>query len=136
MNTQTQINLDRSVLLRRALWGNAFFCGASGLWLTLAAWPISQFLGVPYPLIFLGLGLGLLGYAFVVYRNVIQSSLAPGFVRLSIVLDILWVISSYVLLFTGWIQFSIAGWWAVAVVADAVAVFAVWQFVGLRRLMA
>ncbi len=51
-----------------------------------------------------------------------------------VLLNVAWVVGSYIILFTNWASLTNAGWWAVAVVADIVTIFAVVQYVGLRRL--
>ena len=53
-----------------------------------------------------------------------------------LLMDIAWVVGSALLLFTGWVSFTTAGWWAVLLVADVVALFAILEFVGIRRLQA
>lgn len=52
----------------------------------------------------------------------------------AVVLDALWVLSSVVLIFSNQIPLTVAGKWAVALVADVVALFAVLQYVGIRRM--
>lgn len=49
-------------------------------------------------------------------------------------MDVAWVMGSTIILFTNWASLTNAGWWAVTVVADIVTIFAVVQYVGLRRL--
>jgi len=84
--------------------------------------------------ILIGMGVGLLiwaGYAFWV------SSLSPVnklAVFSMIEGDVLWVIGSIILLLTGWVTFSTTGYWAVAIVADIVALFAILQYWGWRRI--
>ena len=50
---------------------------------------------------------------------------------IAVILDIVWVVGSYVLLFA--VRFSIGGKWAVAVVAELVFLFAVIQWLGPGR---
>ena len=50
------------------------------------------------------------------------------------VLDVLWVLGSVALIFSNQIPLTVAGKWAVALVADVVALFAVLQYVGVRRM--
>jgi hypothetical protein len=48
--------------------------------------------------------------------------------------DLAWVIASAGLIFANLVDFTTAGKWAIAILADVVLVFAIVQFVGLRRL--
>ena len=50
-----------------------------------------------------------------------------------IALDVLWVLGSVLLIFTDLVPLSIGGKWTVALIADIVALFAILQYVGLRR---
>jgi hypothetical protein len=51
-----------------------------------------------------------------------------------VVLDILWVLGSIILLFGGSLPLTLAGKWTIALLAEAVATFAILQTIGLRRL--
>ena len=48
--------------------------------------------------------------------------------------DLLWVAGSILLLLGGWLPMSMGGMWAVGIVADIVAIFAILQYVGWRRM--
>jgi hypothetical protein len=50
--------------------------------------------------------------------------------------DLLWVVASYAILLAGRPALTTAGSWSVGILAEIVALFAVIQFVGLRRLRA
>jgi hypothetical protein len=49
-----------------------------------------------------------------------------------VLLDLAWVLGSYVLIFV--VPFSIEGKWVVGVVAELVSVFALLQFIDIRRI--
>jgi len=51
---------------------------------------------------------------------------------IAVLMDVAWVVGSYILIFT--VPFSTEGKWVVGVVAELVLVFAVLQFVGIRRI--
>ena len=51
-----------------------------------------------------------------------------------IVLDVLWVVASAVLLFSHVVPLTTAGKWMVGILADVVALFAIFEYVGLRKL--
>jgi hypothetical protein len=50
-----------------------------------------------------------------------------------IIADVAWVAGSVVLLLSGWVPLTTAGKWLVALLADAVGILAVIQYIGLRR---
>jgi hypothetical protein len=135
MNAQltSSISISEKSFLQRALLGNAAFSGLSGLVMVLAAGAISQFLGIanPLPLIVAGIVLTLYMPILVWLAN--QSPVPVHFAWAVIALDILWVIGSLVLIFTNLVPLTIGGKWAVAITADIVALFALLQYVGLRR---
>ena len=45
-----------------------------------------------------------------------------------VAINALWVLASAVILFTNWLPLTTGGWWAVALVADMVAIIAGLQF--------
>jgi hypothetical protein len=135
MTTQTTsyLNIERKTFLQRSLLGNAAFSGISGLLMVLAAGPISQFLGLGNPLFMTVIGIILLLYMpFLVWLS-IQSPVPNWMAWAVIELDVLWVIGSLILIFTDLVPLTTAGKWAVAITADIVTVFAILQYVGLRR---
>jgi len=135
MTAQTTFgSVTRSTLLQRALQGNAIFSGVSGLALTLDANPIARLLGVNAPAILMGIGVGLLLYAVMLFREAGQTPINRTFALTAVIADVAWVIGSAILLATNWVPFTITSWWIVAIVADVVALFAILQYVGLRRL--
>jgi hypothetical protein len=138
MNSQTSTLKRAKVqappsLLRKALIGNATFSGLSGSIFLLASESIATFLGVENPLILTITGIVLIFYApFLVWLA--NQNPDPRFlVWLVIELDILWVIGSAVLIFSNLIPLTVPGKWAIAILADTVAIFAIVQYVGLRK---
>lgn len=132
INTTT-VNGAADQPLRGVLQANMIFSGLSGLLLAVAAAPLRQWLDVPatWPLVVIGIGL--LGFAWLLFLIARQSPIDLRQANLIFWLDVAWVIGSALLLFTGWVSFTNAGWWAVLLVADAVALFAIMEFVGIRR---
>ena len=122
-------------LLSKALLGNALFSGTSGLALALASGAIASFLGLETPAILTGIGIVLILYAPFLYWLAGRDKPDRRLVWLVIELDILWVIGSLVLVFTGLVPaLTVPGKWAIAIVADVVAVFAIVQYLGLRKM--
>lgn len=126
--------LKSSTSIRSILYGNAIFSGVSGLLLILASRPIAAFLGLDMPLPILILGIGLVGYAALIYINASRAEISRSFVLFAVVCDSIWVLLSIILLLTDWVPFSVAGKWAVGIVAAIVDVFATLQFFEWRKM--
>jgi len=124
---------DPSLLLRRSLQGNAWFSGLSGLLFLFAAKPLASVLGLGAPWIIRTLGLGLLLYALWLLVTARRPSLDRREVWGAIGLDTAWVLGSALLLIANPIPLTLPGKWAVGIVADMVAMFALLQFYGLYR---
>lgn len=120
--------------LRRVFMGNALFSMTSAIISMVAAKPLAAFLGAAFPAVFVGLGLGLLPFAWFCYDTARQAEIDRHRAVTILVLDIVWVAASAWLLLSGWLPLTVAARWTVGLVAEAVAVFAILEFIGLRRL--
>ncbi len=130
MTTQTN-----STFIRRVLYGNAIFSGISGLLFVIASNSIAKFIGVDTPLAILIIGVGLAGYAVLIYTKAARAKIPRSFVLTAVISDSAWVLLSILLLLeTGWVQFSVEGKWAVGIVAIIVDAFATLQFIGWRKM--
>ena len=125
---------DRSRLLRNALLGNSIFSLLSGLDFVLFSGPVAAFLGLSSPAVILVLGVILIAYAYVIFTQARAQALNRSFARFVIISDVLWVIGSAVLIFTGLVDLTTPGKWAIAIIADIVLLFAILQYIGLRRI--
>lgn len=139
MQTQTisthQVEQPNYTSLRRALQSNALFSLLFGVAFISVAGPIARFLGANIPaVIVLALGVGLLPFGFAVYRVAAQPEIVPRHAGIITVMDITWVIGSYLLLALAWNLLSVSGRWFVGLQAEVVFTFAILQFIGLRRL--
>lgn len=128
------MSTNNSNLLRNTLYGNSAFCSTSGLAFALFSKPISNFLGLSNSWIILVLGIVLFVYGIEVFLFTRKEKISEGFTKFVIGADIAWVLASVILIFGNFVAFTTAGKWAIAIVADIVLVFAIVQFVGLRRL--
>ncbi|HEX6385803.1 MAG TPA: hypothetical protein VF177_14130 [Anaerolineae bacterium] len=125
---------DRSNLLRQSLRGNGLFSALSGLVFLFGARPLADFMGLPWPAVLVTIGLVTILYAGLLFWMTAQPAINRSFARTTIVLDASWVIASIAILLAGWPPLSVAGKWTVALLAEVVALFAILQSVGLRRL--
>ena len=126
---------NNSSLLRNALYGNSIFCSTSGLAFTLLSKPIATFLGLTVSWVILALGIGLLIYGIDVFIIARKETISEGFAKFVIGADLAWVIGSVILIFTNLVALTTPGKWAIAIIADIVLVFAILQYVGLRRVI-
>ena len=119
-------------LLKRALIGNAMFSGLSGAAILLANRWLVKFLGLPDKVSLAILGVSLIVYATVLWFNARRPKIRITDAWVAVVMDAVWVLGSYTMILV--IPFSLAGKWVVALVAELVLAFAVWQWLGIRRI--
>lgn len=119
-----------SKTLTRTLGANACFSGATGLAMLVAAGPLSRWLGIPSWLT-VTVGAGLMPFAIFVAG--VARNPRPGAVKSVIVADAAWVVGAAAVIigFPG--SMSSGGLWALGLVTLAVADFALFQLIGLRR---
>jgi hypothetical protein len=136
MRTETLVESKQKEgnLLQNTLRGNAAFSVISGLAFMFASRPLTEFVGLPYPWVFIIVGVTLLPFAYMVYQISIGSPINKKAAAIIIEMDIAWVIGSFILLFVLWSTLTVAGKWFIFLQAEAVATFALFQFIGLRRL--
>jgi hypothetical protein len=118
--------------LRKALMGNALFSTLSGLTILLAQGWVLRILGLPSNVNLLILGVGLIVFAVTLVINARKPQVKKSDAWVAVFMDLAWVLVSCVLMFI--IPFSVEGRWVVGGVAELVLVFAVLQFVGIRRI--
>ena len=119
-------------LLKGALIGNAMFSGLSGAAILLANRWLVKFLGLPDKVSLAILGVSLIVYAAVLWFNAHRPKIRITDAWVAVVMDAVWVLGSYMLIWV--VPFSLAGKWVVALVAELVLAFAVWQWLGIRRI--
>jgi len=128
------MSTNNSSLLRNALIGNSIFCTTSGVAFALFSAPIASFLGLSTSWVILVLGIGLALYGVEVFYFARKDSIDESFAKFVIGADVAWVIGSALLIFTTLVTFTTPGKWAIAIIADIVLVFAIAQYVGLKRM--
>jgi hypothetical protein len=124
---------NKNSTLHLALRSNAIFCDLSGLVLILAARPLAGFLGVSNSYILVGIGIALFAWAALLFWGSLQIEVPRWLAWLSIDGDLLWVVGSVVVVLLPALSLSTAGKWTIAIVADIVLLFVIWQFYALRR---
>ncbi len=128
----------RDSLLRNALRGNGLFSALTGAAFILAAQPIAQLMGVSpeAAIVFIMLGVGLLGYAALLWVGASRQALDPRLGWLATAADIVWVVGSILILALDLFSLSTEGRWLVLIIAAIVLDFVIVQAIGLRRLRA
>lgn len=121
-----------SPLLRQALLADAATSGAFGLLMLVAAAPFGQLLGLPDSLL-RGAGAVLLPYAALLAWLGLRAQMPKGLVWAVILGNLLWTADSLLLLVSGWVSPTGAGYAFVIAQALAVLMYAEFQIVGLRR---
>jgi hypothetical protein len=123
---------ERQQLLRRALLANASFSTLSGLVLVFAQRGVVRLLGLPETINLIALGVSLLVFAAILVLFARKEPIKLLDAWIAVILDAVWVIGSYPLLFV--VPFSTSGKWVVGIVAEVVMVFALMQWLGIRRI--
>lgn len=119
-------------LLRKALLGNALFSTLSGLTILIGHQWVSRILGLTNNVNLWILGVGLIVFAVILTINARRQDVKTTDAWVAVWMDLAWVVGSGVLIFV--VPFSIAGKWIVLFVAEVVLVFALLQFLGIRRI--
>ncbi|NNL67935.1 MAG: hypothetical protein HKP30_16925 [Myxococcales bacterium] len=122
---------DPQRLLRNSLRANGAFSTLSGLAFTFGSGALASAFGLPDPRILFAVGLGLLGFAgclaFVSSRPEIPTGTALQIVWA----DLAWVVGTVPLVALG--PLNGTGTIAALAIADVVLVFAILQYLGVRR---
>ncbi len=131
MATQAQ---QAPSLLRNALRANAVFSGISGLTMTVGAAQIANLMGTGNTLFYVIIGIGLLIFAADLFYFTRHPKISATFAWLAIIGDMIWVIASAIILLTDAFNVSVTGQWLLFIVGDIVLIFAIAQYIGLRKL--
>ncbi len=123
---------ERQQLLRMALVANASFSTVSGLVLVFAQRSVVRLLGLPEATNLIILGIGLLAFAAALMLFARKKPIKLLDAWIAVILDAAWVIGSYPLVFV--VPFSTSGKWVVGIVAEVVMLFALLQWLGIRRI--
>ena len=124
--------INPSLLLRRAIQGDAVIAGAMAVLLVAAAGLLGPLLNLPESLL-REVGIFLIVYATLVGFLGSRQVMPKLAVCLLIAANALWAIDSIALLFTNWVQPNLLGQAFVAAQAVAVAVIAELQYMGLKQ---
>ena len=124
--------LSPSPFLRQALLADAVTTALCGLLMLVGASPLGALLGLPVELLRYA-GAMLLPFAALVAYLSLRPEISRVAVWGVILVNALWVADSVLLLVSGWVAPTIAGYVFVLAQAAVVLMYAELQFVGLRR---
>ena len=131
---QGTTQVTKSSFLRRVFKVDGTFSAISGVLFVVGAGPLAAFLGLNATWPLLVIGISLLLYGADLWYFATREQLNPAWVKVSIALDVAWIVASWLILLAGVPELTTAGKWAVAIVADAVMVVAILKYVGLRKM--
>ena len=121
-----------ATMLGKVLRADGAFALISGLILFLGAKLIAVLIELSQPLALSVLRVVLLNYASMLFFVVGRPIELAG-ARLAIILNVSWVVASYTGLLLGWFPVNAAGKWVIALIAEAITIFATLEFIALRR---
>jgi hypothetical protein len=130
---KTQTN-EKSSFLRNVLRADSVISTISGIVAIIDAAFLVEFLGMGSSFIYIGIGLALIAYAAAMLYFSRSPEVPRWFAWFTIEADLLWVLVSLVIVFTGAFGVSDAGKWALFLVSDFVLMMAGLKYLGLRRL--
>lgn len=122
---------DPQRLLRNSLRANGAFSTLSGLAFTLGSGAIAGAIGLTDPRVLLAVGAGLLGFAGFLFFLSSRPEIPTATAMQIVWADLAWVIGTVPLVALGLLNGT--GTIAALAIADVVLVFAVLQYLGVRR---
>lgn len=134
VSSKSQVESGKKTsLLSKVLRADGVFALVSGAVLILAAGPIADLIELSYPLALVLDGALFLGYGALLLYYAGREPANRLIARIAIVLNALWAIGSFAGVIFGWFPVNSAGNWAIILAAEAVVIFAILEFVALRR---
>ena len=112
---------------------NAVFCGVFGLIFLFFPNATASYFGIPSTLAITITGILLIGWEIFVSITAARSPVSPATAAVIIAGDVAWVLGTIALLMGSWLPLTLAGKWSLAIIGDIVLLFAITQFVGLRK---
>ncbi len=121
-------------LLKSALLIDSVVSFISGIAFLFFSKAVAGFLGVSNAWIIPALGVVAIVYSIEIYLAARAEPVNTRIAKTAVYGNLVWVLGSAVLIFSNLVPFTTAGKWAIAIIADIVLVFAIFQHMGLRRL--
>ena len=123
----------RRINLKKVMLANAIFSATFGMIMLVLNSDITELMGLKSSWLLPLIGVGLLGFAATVAYQVTRQVISAMQVKSIVIQDLVWVVASIVVLLTDIGELSYSGKVLIALIAIAVADFALLQWIGLRR---
>lgn len=134
MTVQSTSRLNpSSTLLRRTLQVDGLSSALIGIMMAAGAGPTAALMGLDSPPALAVMGIVLVAHGIILFTGANRERVDPRLTWYTIIGNVAWLVGSAVILLTGILPLTVAGWWIIAIVADIVTVYVVLQFIGLRR---
>lgn len=133
MATRSSVSSASTRFARAILRADGMVCGVSGVLLLAGALPISRFLGLGSAVSLVAIGALFLPHGIGLFLAANKTPIERRSLLMHALENTAWVVGSVALLVSGRPTLTTGGKWAVALVADVVAIFATLQFFALRR---
>jgi hypothetical protein len=131
---ETRMVTNHSSLLKGALLVDSAFSFLGGAAFLLFSKAIASSFGLSTSWIILLVGVIAIVYGVEVFLAARVEPIKTGIARFAAYGNLTWVLASAILIFANLVPFTTTGKWIIALIADAVLVLAIFQFIGLRRL--
>ena len=122
-----------ATLLKTALKTNALFSFSTGVSCLVLPQQLGNWMNIQNSTVFYILGIGLIFFAAFVAFTAFQKEVITSLVNQIIVQDVLWVLVSIILLIMNPFGISFVGNMMILIVAIIVLIFAILQYIGLKR---
>ena len=123
----------RRINLKKVMLANAIFSATFGMIMLVLNSYITELMGLKISWLLPLIGVGLLGFAATVAYQATRQVISAMQVKSIVIQDLVWVVASIVVLLTDIGELSYSGKVLIALIAIAVADFALLQWIGLRR---
>ena len=106
---------------------NAIFSLVNGLAMLFFYKQIAAFMNFEYPQVLLAIGIILIGFAALVYRTAVASTISKKLIKFIIIQDWLWVVGSVLIIALQAFSINRIGFIVIGVIALIIADFAIFQ---------
>ena len=133
MATQTIARTNGSTLLRRAFQLDGLISALFGLVFIVGVGPVGTFLGLDNTLELELFGIGVLVYGAMLLWPISRDYLERRASFIIPVLNFVWAIGSYVLIFANWLPLTTEGKWAIGIQAEVIGILGIVQLYAAWR---
>jgi hypothetical protein len=118
-------------MLRKTLLSNAIFSFLSGLLMVVLNNWLSSFIGVPYPIILIAIGSGLIIFSLWLFSLALKQDIQIMIIGSVVIMDLIWVVGSVILVIAQLLTSQ--GNSLCLALASVVFILALLQIIGIRK---